>query len=128
MTAPKSSPVPAHELVAPRKMTPLLTWISSGFRCALVRAPLYGAINGYVRVPGIEHEHAEQVEVHGGVTYGPDDDGWIGFDTLHAGDIWPDVPASLRHIDRGWGRTWTEEQVAAEAERMAASAKAVMEQ
>ncbi|MCZ0981795.1 hypothetical protein O1L60_30755 [Streptomyces diastatochromogenes] len=24
-----------------------------------------------------------------GLNYGPDDDGWIGFDTLHAWDHWP---------------------------------------
>lgn len=31
-----------------------------------------------------------EVNVPGGWTYGPDDDGWIGFDTLHAGDVWPE--------------------------------------
>lgn len=128
MTTPSPSSVPSHELVAPRKMTPIRTWVSSGFRCALVQAPLWGAINGYVRVPSIEQEQAEQVDVHGGVTYGVDQDGWIGFDTLHAGDLWPDDPSSRRDVGREWGRTWTEDQVAAETERMAASAKAVMEQ
>lgn len=46
---------------------------------------------GYVRLPedhpwrGMDAEDIP-VDVHGGVTYGPDGDGWIGFDTLHAGD------------------------------------------
>jgi hypothetical protein len=29
------------------------------------------------------------LDVHGGLTYGPDADGWVGFDTSHAGDDWP---------------------------------------
>lgn len=127
MAAPSpSSGVPAHQLEAPRGMTPIRTWVASGLRCALVRAPLWGAINGYVRVPSIQPGQQDEVEVHGGVTFGPDRDGWIGFDTLHGGDIWPDAPSS--RAERDWGRTWTEDQVAAETERMAASAKAVMEQ
>lgn len=27
------------------------------------------------------------VDAHGGVTYGPDDEGWVGFDCAHAGDF-----------------------------------------
>jgi hypothetical protein len=104
---------------------PLRAWIAHGFRCVLLRAPLYGAVNGYVQVPRITDEQAEQVSAHGGVTYGPDADGWIGFDTLHAGDVWPDAPD---YWHGPGAREWTEEDVAQETERMAASAKAVIEQ
>lgn len=102
---------------------PLREWVSSGFNCALMKAPLYAAINGYVQVPSISYEQAQQVEVHGGVTYGPNEDGWIGFDTLHSGDYWPES----RDKPRDYDRTWSEDEVAAECERFAASAKAVME-
>lgn len=52
-------------------------------------------INGYVKLPA----HSEYAgftdyfdlpfEVHGGLTYG-DDNNWIGFDTKHHGDVWLD--------------------------------------
>lgn len=75
-----------------------------------------GALNGYVRLPVTHPDllEAEAVEldgfffaevigetshvrgydyitvpVHGGWTYGPDLQGWIGFDTGHYGDFWP---------------------------------------
>lgn len=52
----------------------------------------------------------DYVQVHGGLTYGPDEDRWTGFDTNHAFDDWsdaelermfktdhPDVWAELQH-------------------------------
>lgn len=36
------------------------------------------------------------IEAHGGLTYGPDEEGWIGFDTGHAWDDWPNE--TLREI------------------------------
>lgn len=109
-------------------MTPIRSWVAHGFRCALVRAPLWGAVNGYVQVPSITSAQAEQVEAHGGITYGPDSDGWIGLDTLHSGDIWPDSPEVLHGPRRDWDIEWTEDLVAQAVEAMAASAKAVVEQ
>lgn len=29
----------------------------------------------------------DEVEVHGGITYGPDEEGWVGFDLCHAFDV-----------------------------------------
>lgn len=51
---------------------------------------------GYVKLPA-DHPWRRldadniPVDVHGGITYGPDNDGWIGFDTMHPCDsiaIW----------------------------------------
>lgn len=41
------------------------------------------------------------VPAHGGLTYGPDDQGWVGFDTGHAWDDWPDeeIEKWLRPVD-----------------------------
>lgn len=112
-----------HTPVAPMGRTDALrTWVAHGYRCCLLQAPLYGAINGYVLVPNIKPGIADQVEVHGGVTHESGD--WIGFDTLHAGDRWPGDYGPTTSYDR----TWTQDQVAAETERMAASAKELMEQ
>lgn len=104
--------------LAPAKMTPIRSWEAHGLRCALVRAPLYGAINGYVRFPGFPYNLAQEVDVHGGVTYDRGD--WLGFDTLHSGDWWPGM-AEFRSTRYPEDRTWTEDEVAAETERMAAS-------
>lgn len=76
------------------------TWEIDGFACAMVRSPVNGKC-GYVRMPepfrsrklladGIDYD---EVQVHGGLTYGMDEDGWVGFDTSHLGDRWlPDTP------------------------------------
>lgn len=40
------------------------------------------------RVP-MGYDMLDDLEVHGGITFGPED-GWIGFDTGHAGDNWTD--------------------------------------
>ena len=58
--------------------------------------PIFVGFMGYAKLPA-DHPWRQldaediPVDVHGGITYGPDSDGWIGFDTMHAGDsiaIW----------------------------------------
>ena len=87
----------------------------------------------------------EPVQAPGGWTYGPDEEGWIGFDTAHAGDVWDPVVArdmlrrfSLMEAQRtenyvglideyfpfvpsgyGWDRYWTPGRLVAELERIA---------
>lgn len=100
------------------------TWVAHGFRCALMAGPWDGAVNGYVRAPGITPEQTAQIEVHGGVTY--ERDGWVGFDTLHSGDVWPNAEHPLPATP--WDIHWTEDLVAKETERLAAQVKAVLEQ
>lgn len=64
-----------------------------GLNCALAAAM---GINGYVHLPlfhpwrdlDLQLRDIGTVDVHGGITYGPDDEGWIGFDTCHAFDVW----------------------------------------
>lgn len=69
--------------------------VEDGIEWATANAPLYGAINGYVKVPedhpwhGLDYDDID-VEINGGLTYARD--GWIGFDTLHSGDYWPGCP------------------------------------
>lgn len=74
-------------------------WTHEGIRCALYRIR-ESHYCGYVQMPeGLVGEIRTRsnydeldgfiepdIEAHGGVTYGPDDDGWIGFDTAHAWD------------------------------------------
>lgn len=71
-----------------------------------------GAINGYVKMPeGLavhidSHDYGYDedsplsgVDVHGGITFNRD--GWLGFDTAHCDDRWPDEgPTELTTIQR----------------------------
>ena len=56
------------------------------------------------------------VDVWGGVTYGPDEDGWVGFDDAHAGDL---VDERAADSDKAAVKTETKylaEQIAALAD------------
>ena len=100
-----------------------------GVRWATKTAPMYGAVNGYIQLPEghpwraheLQLGEGPDIDVHGGITYGPDASGWIGFDTLHAGDVWPGSPSW--QIELG-GRKWTAEDVAYEARNLARQAAA----
>lgn len=115
---------PSETIPAPPKMTAVDGGQYHGIQWCIVRAPLWGAVNGYVRVPddrpwagmGYDevHEADPFLEVHGGLTFARA--GWIGFDTLHAGDWWPGSPM---HIHDDWCKHWTEDGVADEARNLA---------
>lgn len=98
--------------------------VEDGIEWATRPAPLYGAINGYVRLPeghpwrmlaDIQFTDQPDVDVNGGITYGVDKDGWIGFDTLHAGDYWP----GMRDTPGYYDTRWTPDMVAEEARKLA---------
>jgi hypothetical protein len=63
-------------------------WEHAGLRCAIVASPL-GGWNGYVQLPPCHPWRARAwLDLPGDLTWGPDGDGWVGFDTAHAGDAW----------------------------------------
>lgn len=95
--------------------------VEHGIQWVTCRAPLYGAANGYVKIPADHHWHGLDydeidVKVHGGLTYATDD-GWIGFDTLHSGDVWPGCPRIESQVP--WAKHWTDELVADETRALA---------
>lgn len=68
-------------------------WQYKGVRCII--RPGLGTLNGYARLPTSmrawwtnENEAGDVLAAHCGITYGPDDDGFVGFDTGHAFDYW----------------------------------------
>jgi len=87
-------------------VVPEVTAVSSeefkhvGLDCKVVQTDM-GHWCGYVRRPedvepvrwtsDCDSKHDEvldaEVDVWGGITYGPDDDGWVGFDDAHAHDL-----------------------------------------
>lgn len=114
-------------MTAPKRMTALEHGVEAGIRWAICRAPCWGAINGYALLPEGHQWRAldlqssdEGPSVSGGITYGPNEDGWVGFDTLRAGDLWPGgggshfCPPSDCHCT-----IWTQEMVAGETKRLA---------
>jgi len=105
-------------------MTALVSGVEDGIEWAVCRAPLYGAVNGYVRIPdghpwsGLDYD-AIDVRVHGGLTFARD--GWIGFDTLHAGDYWPGMPDWVRNGGLEWDQAMVEEEAKSLARQVAAA-------
>ncbi|KQU33534.1 hypothetical protein [Rhodococcus sp. Leaf233] len=124
---------------------PLRFGIEEGIAWGAVGNPM-GSINGYAWIPreghpwstvdSYEDERLNDVEVHGGFTFCRN--GWIGFDTLHAWDVWDpahlealNVPArhGRRYLQEewdshlakasSWDRVWTIDQVVAEAQKLA---------
>ena len=121
------------DTLGPANMTVVDHGIVDGIRWATCKAPLYDAVNGYVQIPddhpwrGISHSSwdnesvLDDLDMPGGLTYGPNKDGWIGFDTMHVGDYWPGAPD---HWKRSAVRFWTPELVA-ESTRLVAEQLAV---
>lgn len=96
---------------------------ATGLVCLIQRAPVTGALCGYVGVPPGHRYHGAEyneidVEVHYGLTYAahcdgdpehgichvpapgePDDVWWLGFDCSHLlGDVSPKINATLKDI------------------------------
>lgn len=78
-------------------------WDSEGVPCVI--RPGYCSLNGYVRLPerlrgwwADSEEAAQVLDAHMSVNYGPDEDGWIGFDTAHYCDYWA-ADDLIGHID-----------------------------
>jgi hypothetical protein len=72
-------------------------WEHAGLRCAVIASPI-GGWNGYVQLPWGHPWRArgwlDEELLAVGLTWGPSEDGWVGFDTAHAGDAWhPDDDA-----------------------------------
>lgn len=118
-------------------------WVGpAGFECAIL--PGHVGYCGYVRMPLEWRErrlHVDDIDVdveaHGGLNWGMDDGGWIGFDTGHLGDVWldPDAPETegerrmrergapwtepMDLLSQGGFRVWTLERLRDETEQLA---------
>lgn len=98
-----------------------------GFPWVAARAPLYGAVNGYVRLPDghpwLEVENGYDIENNipwGEITY--QQGNWIGFDSLHSGQHWPSDDLYNRRFDHD--TVMTEAMVIGWAEQLAQEAHA----
>lgn len=114
---------------------PFEEWEAYGLKCRM--APGFSSLNGYVQIPpGLFNPKAVErvLSASGGITYGADDEGWVGFDTAHAGDYWaPDdligrlsevgvqVANEMRDAFKSFPRRrrWTVELLKQETEQLA---------
>jgi hypothetical protein len=89
------------------------------YDCAIRRGGMW-AWCGYVKIPETHPYYDKNfddmdIDVHGGFT-GGDDEGRIGFDTCHAGDIWP---SSFKlHDDEKNDHYWTYEDTIEEVKKV----------
>ncbi|MBT1164653.1 hypothetical protein [Bifidobacterium felsineum] len=118
---------------------PVRTGVTDGVEWRIVAHNVYFAWQGYARIPDghvWRHLSADDldplVHVYGGITYGPDEEGWIGFDTLQGNSSMisldgEDLDERRRALCAmmGWPyvepHKWTCDEVEAETKRMAAS-------
>ena len=108
--------------------SPIETGIEEGIEWAIYINPSMGDINGYARVPeghiwrklnDWQLECTADVKVHGGVTYGITDEGWIGFDTAHYCDVWEGSKYLLGEDDSPDNIYWDQDKVIEEAKYLA---------
>lgn len=104
------------------------TGIHHGIRWCIMNGPF--GLNGYVRLPEAhpwlnKGSYLEKLEgsdyprVHGGITYGPDNDRWIGFDTAHAEDLFgSDISVMPFHYPATIHSNWTDTQVEEECDHL----------
>jgi len=120
-------------------------WTTEGVRCVI--RPGYASLNGYVRLPeklrdwwANYGEANEVMSAHFGLTYGPDEDGWIGYDTAHYCDYWATddligrIPDEALHLANTFSRInaqmpgarrWTLSMLRGETEVLAAQVAAL---
>lgn len=106
----------------------LRQWCYRHLECAAYASPLGHAVNGYVLIPADSpllplsgahdivakaaswyappatsggYDAIQQLitDIHGGMTYGADEQGWVGFDTAHAWDHWDQTWLTQELID-----------------------------
>lgn len=118
--------------LAPRQFKVYACGDAGGMRWAICRAGFPWAVNGYVKLPkdhpmfGMDYHDLPPMPVHDGITYGCDQDGWIGFAVCNPTDVWPRMPPLMRQFSLALTRLfgdeliyWRRRGVAREARRLA---------
>ena len=115
------------------------TWTHSGLRCRVVKLGM-GHYCGYVRsmfnsrwvYDDFQEWPHSLINIHGGLTYGVDEDGWLGFDCAHAHDYCVDEDGepwgTIDHFgSRDNNKVWTVEDVKEETDDLAEQVNTVQE-
>lgn len=106
-------------------------WTYNGRRCKIVRDQELGHYCGYIQtglrghITKYENKLFRLIDVNGGLTYGIDENGWVGFDTAHAYDVSVDEDGEVLREDMVYDKNsedsiiWTPEKVKEEVESLA---------
>lgn len=98
--------------------------VEQGHKYKVVQNPRLGHFCGYVQTNFGEEWHFDDlyptlIECHGGLTYGVDSRGYVGFDCAHAGDVcYLDGERVTDHA-MSMGKEWRVEDVEEECIRLA---------
>lgn len=106
---------------------PVNTGVHRGIRWCSMWGPF--SLNGYVRLPENhpwldkgryldDLDSDEYPDVHGGITYGPNKDRWIGFDTAQMDDLIEQLPDEMPLSPKLLFRQWTDTEVEEECVRL----------
>lgn len=99
-------------------------WTYDGYDCQIV------IVNenhycGYVKTE-LDGDYTDyNTDVHGGLTYGTDSDGWIGFDCAHGGDVCYDGDERLTRDSLPVSTVWRLEGVKREVESLVEEIKRI---
>jgi len=104
----------------------LTTGVSDGYQYKVVQQD-QGHFCGYVQTnftppwtyDDLRGYMSHLIDVHGGLTYGPDEDGWVGFDCAHAGDVCVIDGEEQTDFAISSEKVWTVGDVEDECERLA---------
>ena len=88
-------------------------------------------VNGYIKVPdghpwALTDDYVDTGVPWGEITYGPGASGWIGFDTMHAGQWWPESVLTRSPWCGGMETVMTADLVVAWTQLFAANAALAM--
>ena len=97
----------------------LRSGVESGHKYKVVQHPEMGHFCGYVQTnfsspwtyDDIRGEFGHLISVHGGLTYGPDERGFVGFDCAHAGDVCILDDSTVTDYEMSNRKEWTPEAV-----------------
>lgn len=108
------------------------TGVVDGHRYKVVQNPNLGHFCGYVETTfSDEWSYTELnpgfklIDCHGGLTYGVDSRGYIGFDCAHAGDVCILDGETVTDHAMSTTKEWTPDDVAEECERLARQIRAI---
>lgn len=111
-------------------MKKIKEWTHNGRRCKITKDEDLGHYCGYIRtglrgdINDIDTKLYKLIEVNGGITYGLDEDGWIGFDCAHSHDICVDENGDItgdffRDREDENSIVWSPKDVKEEVEKLA---------
>lgn len=98
-------------------------WSYKGRRCKITKHPELGHYCGYIQT-GLRFEYSTTqvwrlISVHGGITFGVSEKGWVGFDCGHSGDLCLSEDGEKLNNPYKSRNEWKPEDVKEEVEKLA---------